>query len=235
MINSGNIVNNNNQQHNENWPYIPNHPYKILIIGGSESGKTNTLLHLINEQKDIDNIYLYAKDLSEPKYEYLIKNRENTGIKHLNDSKAFIECSNTMNDVYANIDNYNLSRNRKILIVFDDMIADIMTNKKFQSIVKELFIRCRKINISLVFITQSYLSVPKDDVRSNSTHYSIMKINNKRKLQNIAINHSANIDYKDFIKIYRECTKEPYNFLTIDTTLPSTNPLRFRKNLFDTL
>ena len=73
MINSGNIVNNNNQQHNENWPYIPNHPYKILIIGGSESGKTNTLLHLINEQKDIDNIYLYAKDLSEPKYEYLIK------------------------------------------------------------------------------------------------------------------------------------------------------------------
>ena len=87
-----------------------------------------------------------------------------------------------MNDVYANIDNYNLSRNRKILIVFDDMIADIMTNKKFQSIVKELFIRCRKINISLVFITQSYLSVPKDDVRLNSTHYSIMKINNKRKL-----------------------------------------------------
>ena len=235
MINSGNIVNNNNQQHNENWPYIPNHPYRILIIGGSGSGKTNTLIHLINEQKDIDKIYLYAKDLSEPKYEYLIRNRENTGIKHLNDSKAFIECSNTMNDVYANIDNYNLSRNRKILIVFDDMIADIMTNKKFQSIVKELFIRCRKINISLVFITQSYLSVPKDDVRLNSTHYSIMKINNKRKLQNIAINHSANIDYKDFIKIYKECTKEPYNFLTIDTTLPSTNPLRFGKNLFDTL
>ena len=73
MINLDNIVNNNNQQHNENWPYIPNHPFKILIIGGSESGKTNTLLHLINEQKDIDNIYLYAKDLSEPKYEYLIK------------------------------------------------------------------------------------------------------------------------------------------------------------------
>ena len=229
MINLDNIVNNNNEKHNEKWPYIPDHPYRILIIGGSGSGKTNTLLNLINEQKDIDKIYLYAKDLSEPKYEYLIRNCENAGIKHLNDSKAFIECSNTMNDVYANIDNYNLSRNRKILIVFDDMIADIMTNKKFQSIVKELFIRCRKINISLVFITQSYLSVPKDDVRLNSTHYSIMKINNKRKLQNIAINHSANIDYKDFIKIYRECTKEPYNFLTIDTTLPSTNPLRFGK------
>ena len=98
--------------------------------------------------------------------------------------------------------------------------------------IKELFIRCRKINISLVFITQSYFSVPKD-VRLNSTHYLIMKINNKRELQNIAINHSADIDYKDFTKIYRECTKEPYNFLTIDTTLPASNLLRFRKNLFD--
>ena len=106
--------------------------------------KKNTLLHLINEQKDIDKIYLYAKDLSEPKYEYLIRHRENAGIKHLNDSKAFIECSNTMNDVYENIDNYNPNRKKKILIVFDDMIADIMTNKKFQSIIKELFIRCRK-------------------------------------------------------------------------------------------
>ena len=114
------------------------------------------------------------------------------------------------------------------------MIADIMTNKKFQSIINELFIRCRKVNISLVFITQSYFSVPKD-VRLNSTHDLIMKINNKRELQNIATNHSANIDYKDFIKIYRECTKEPYSFLTIDTTLPSSNTLRFSKNLFDTL
>ena len=115
-------------------PYIPDHPYRILIIGGSGSGKTNTLLNLINEQKDIDKIYLYAKDLSESKYEYLIKNRENAGIKHLNDSKAFIECSNTMNDVFENIDNYNLNKNRKILIVFDDMIADIMTNKNFNQL-----------------------------------------------------------------------------------------------------
>ena len=114
------------------------------------------------------------------------------------------------------------------------MIADIMTNKKFQSLIKELFIRCRKINISLVFITQSYFSVPKD-VRLNSTHYLIMKINNKRELQNIAINHSADIDYKDFMKIYRECTKDRFNFLTTDTTLQANNPLRFRKNLFDTL
>ena len=219
---------------NKKWPYIPDHPYRILITGGSGSGKTNTLLNLINEQEDIDKIYLYAKDLKEPKYEFLIRNCKNAGIKHLNDSKAFIECSNTMNDVYENIDNYNPNRKRKILIVFDDMIADIMTNKKFQSIIKELFIRCRKLNISLVFITQSYFSVPKD-VRLNSTHYLIMKINNKKELQNIAINHSADIDYKDFMKIYRECTKEPFNFLTIDTTLSSSNPLRFRKNLFDTL
>ena len=113
------------------------------------------------------------------------------------------------------------------------MIADIMTNKKFQSLIKELFIRCRKINISLVFITQSYFSVPKD-VRLNSTHL-IMKINNRKELQNIAINHSADIDYKDFMKIYRECTKNRFSFMTIDTTLPSGNPLRFRKNLFYTL
>ena len=134
-----------------------------------------------------------------------------------------------MNGVYASIDNYKPNRKRKILIVFDDIIAGIMTNKKFQSVIKKLFIRSRKINISLAFITQSYLSVPKD-VRLNSTHYFIRKINNKRELKNIAINHSANIDHKDFIKIYRECTKEPYNVLTIDTTLRSTNPLRFSKN-----
>ena len=105
-----------------------------------------------------------------------------------------------MNDIYENINDYNPNRKRKILIVFDDMIADIMTNKKFQSLIKELFIRCRKLNISLVFITQSYFSVPKD-VRLNSTYYLIMKINNKKELQNIAINHSADIDHKDFIKI----------------------------------
>ena len=102
------------------------------------------------------------------------------------------------------------------------MIADIMTNKKCQAVVKELFIRCRKLNVLLVFITQSYFSVPKD-VRLNSAHYLIMKINNERELQNVAINHSADIDYKDFVKIYRECTKEPYSFLTIDTTLPASD------------
>ena len=109
------------------------------------------------------------------------------------------------------------------------MITDIISNTNFQNIIKELFIRCRKVNISLAFITQSYFSVPKDD-RLNSTHYLIMKINNRRELQNIATNHSADIDYKDFMKIYRECTREPYCFLTIDTTLPASDTLRFRKN-----
>ena len=107
-----------------------------------------------------------------------------------------------------------------------------MTNKKIQSIIKELFIRCKKVNISLIFIAKSYFSFPKD-VRLNSTHYLIMKINNKRELQNIEINHSADIDYQDFIKTCRKCTKEPYNFLTIDTKLPVSNPLIFKKNLFD--
>ena len=110
MINLDSIVNNNSKKHNEKWSYIPDHPYRILIVDGSGSGKTNTLLNLINEQRDIDKIYLYAKDLSESKYEHLINNRKNAGIKHLNDSKAFIDCSNTMNDVYGNTDLYNRKR-----------------------------------------------------------------------------------------------------------------------------
>ena len=106
------------------------------------------------------------------------------------------------------------------------MIAEILTNKSY---IKELFIRCRKFYLFLLL--NLYFSGPKD-VRLNSTHYFIMKINNKRELQNIAINRSANFDYQDFIKIYRKCTKETYNFLTTDTTLPASNPLRFRNNLF---
>ena len=158
----------------------------------------------------------------------MIKKREDVGIKHVNNPNAFIECSDTMDDVYENIDDYNSRRRRKILIVFDDMIADIMNYKKFQAIVKELFIRCRKLTVSLVFITQSYFSVPKDG-RLNSTNYLIMKINNGKELQNIAINHSAVIDYQDFMKIYREYTKNPFNFFTIDTALPASDPLGFRK------
>ena len=127
-----------------------------------------------------------------------------------------------MDDVYESINDYNPIKKKK-LIVLDDMIADIITNKKFQAIIKELFIRCRKLNISLVFITQSYFSVPKD-IRLNTTHYLTMKINNRSELQNIASDHSADIDYQDFKNVYRECTKKPYNFLTIDTMLPASDP-----------
>ena len=136
MINLDSISNKNNKKHNGKWPYIPDHPYRILIIGDSGSGKTNTLLNLINEQSDIDKIYLYARDLDEPKYKILIKKRKDVRIKHLNDPNAFIERSNTMNDVYKNIHDYNPSRKRKILVIFDDMIADVMGNKKFQAIIK---------------------------------------------------------------------------------------------------
>ena len=162
--------------------------------------------------------------------------RENAGIRHLNDPNAFIECFNTMDDVYENINDYNPSRKKVMLIVFDDMIPDVMRNKKFQIIIKELFVRCRKLNISLPFITQSYFSVPKD-ARLNLAHYLIMKINSRKELQNIIhysrINHFADIEYQDFMRIYRECTREPFHFLTIDTTLPASNSLTFRKKLFD--
>ena len=130
--------------------------HRILIVSGSGSGKTNTLLKLIKEKDDVDKIYLYAKGLREPKYEFLIKKREDAGTKHFNDSNAFTECSNRMDDVYQNIHDYNPSRKRKILIVFYDIIADIMSKKKFQAIIKEC--------LSLT----SYFSVPKD-VRLNST------------------------------------------------------------------
>ena len=234
MINLDSITYENNKEHNEKWPYIPDHPYRIIIIGGSGSGKTNALINLINEQNGIGKIYLYARDLNEPKYDYLIKKREDAGRKHFNNAKAFIECSNTMDDVYENMDDYIPIRKIKKLIVFDDMIADIMDNRKFHAIIKELLIRCRKLNISLVSITQSYFSVPKD-VRLNSTHYLIKKINNRKELQSIPIHYSTDIDYKDFVIIYRECTRKPYSFFTIDTTLPASDPLRFFKKLFQSL
>ena len=230
MINFDEYTNENKKEYNFNWPYIPDHPYRILIIGGSGTGKTNALLNLINNQQDIDKIYLYAKDPYGDKYQYLINKRESVGLKHFNDHKAFIEYSNDMHSVYKNIDNYNLNKENKILIVFDDMIADMINNKKLNSIVTELFIRSRKLNISLIFITQSYFKVPKD-VRNNSTHFFIMKIPDKREQQQIAINHLSDINTKDFTEIYRKSTDKRYSFLVIDTTLPSNNSLRFRKNL----
>ena len=154
MINFDNYVNENKTKHNKKWPYIPDHPYRTLIIAGSGFGKTNLLLILIENQPDIDKMYLCAKDPYESKYQYLINKREGVGINHFIDPKAFIEYSNDMHDIYKNIDDYNPDKENKILIFFDDMISDMIHNKKLNSIVTELFIRGRKLNISLVFITQ---------------------------------------------------------------------------------
>ena len=137
-----------------------------------------------------------------------------------------------MEDFYENIENYNPGKKRKILIVFDDMIADMVNNEKLNPVGTESFIRGRKLNIFILFITQSYFKVPKD-VRLNSTHFFITRISNKRELQQIALNHSSDIYFKDFIKIYKKYTAEPYSFLVNDATLPSDDPLRFRRNLLD--
>ena len=130
MINFDEYTNENKKEHNLNWPYIPDHPYRILIIGGSGTGKTNALLNLINNQQDIDKIYLYAKDPYEDKYQYLINKRESVGLKQFSDPKAFIEYSNDIHDAYKNTDNYNPNKENKILIVFNDLIADMISNKK---------------------------------------------------------------------------------------------------------
>ena len=126
MINFDDYVNENKTEHNKNWPYIPDHPYRILIIGGSGSGKTNVLLNLIENQPDIDKMYLYAKDPYEPEYQYLINKREGVSIDYFNDPKAFIVFSNNMRDVYKNIDEYNPDKENKISIGFDDMIAELL-------------------------------------------------------------------------------------------------------------
>ena len=178
-----------------------NWPFRMLIKGPSASGKTNVLLHLINNLHPIDKIYLYAKDLYEPKYEYLInRNLIISRIKNLDDPHAFIEFSDDMNDVLDDINNYNKNRDKKVLIVFDDMIADIEYNKNFKRIIKELFYRSRKINVSIVFITQSYFRALKD-ARLNSTHYILMKISNKKELKRIAEEKSGHLDYKNFKNI----------------------------------
>ena len=141
MLNLDDITNENNKEHNDKMAIYSRSFVQNFGNWWFWIRKTNALLNLISQQDDIDRIYLYAKELSETKHEILIKKRENVGIKHLNDSNAFIECSNTMDDVYDNIDDYKPNRQKKILIVFDDMIADIMSNKKFQAIIKESFIR----------------------------------------------------------------------------------------------
>ena len=221
MLNLDDIVSNKKENKDHNWPF------RMLIIKPSGFGKTNTLLHLINNFHPIDKIYLYAKDTDEKKYQYVINKREQAGIKSLNDPHAFIEYSSDMNDVLDDINNYNKNRDKKILIIFDDMIADIMRSEKVIAIVKELFIRCRKLNICIVSITQSYFRTPKD-ARLNSTHYILMKIGHKKELKSIAEENSRYLDFKDFLKICNCCTKEPYSFMMVDTR-PNAR-VTFKKN-----
>ena len=222
MLNLDSIVSNKNTSSSKDNDW----PFRMLIIEPSGSGKTNTLLYLINNLHPIDKIYLYAKDIHEPKYEYLINKREQAGIKNLNDPHAFIEYSDDMNDVLDDINDYNKNRDKKVLIVFDDMTADIEYNKNFKRIIKELFYRARKINVSIVFITQSYFRT-LEDARLNSTHI-LMRIGNKKELKRIAEEKSGHLDYKYFFKMYNYCTKDPYSFMTINTRPTAT--IQFKKN-----
>ena len=135
-----------------------------------------------------------------------------------------------MDDINKNIEEYTRNKKRKILMGFDDLIANMLSNKKLNPVLTELFIRGRKLNVSLVFIKQSHFAVPKD-IRLNSTPYFIMKVPNKKELQQIPLNNSSDINFQDFMNRYKKCTKKPYSFLVIDTTLAPDNPFCFRENL----
>ena len=223
MINFDHVRKENIKEHNPNWPQISDHPYRMLVAGGSQSAKTNSLLNLTNHQSDIDKIYLHAIEQYEEKYQFLINKRESTGFMHINHSKTFIEYSDDMDGISKNIEEYNPNKNCQVLIVFDDMVSDMLSNKKLNPIVIELFIRGRKLNISLVFIAQFYFAVPKN-IRLNSTHHFILKIPTKQELQQIVINHSSDIGFQNFMNLYKKGTGKPYSFLLIDTTLASNNP-----------
>ena len=154
-INVDDVLKEETKEHS-NWSQIPD-PYIILRIRGSASGKKN----LLSQQPNIGKVYLYAKDPYEAKYQFLIHNKQSTGLKHFNDFKAFIEYCNNMDDIYKNIEEYSPNKKQKVLIVFNDMVSDMLSNRKLTQIGTELFIRGRKLNISLVSIKQSYLAVPK--------------------------------------------------------------------------
>ena len=141
MFNFDYITKEGIKEHNPKWAEIPDHPYQILIIRGSGSGKTNVLLNLINHELDIDKIYIYAKDSSEAKHQLLINKRESTSLKYLNDPKALTEFSNDMEDIYENSKEYKSNKKRKILIAYDDMIANTFSNKNLNPVVTESFIR----------------------------------------------------------------------------------------------
>ena len=173
---------------------IPDHSCRILTVGGSGSGKPNALPNLINYEPDIEKIYLYLQDPYEAKYQLVISKGESADIKYLNDSKVFIDFSNDMDDIYKNIEEYNSDKKRDILYLMIWLLISLLI-KKLNTIVTKLFNRGRKLNASLVFIKQSYFAVPKN-IRLNSTHYFVMKIPNKRELQQVAFNHSLDIGFQ---------------------------------------
>ena len=187
MINFDDVTKEDIKQHNPNWPQISDHSYRLLKIRGSGSGETNSLFNRINQQLDIDKIYLYAKDSYEAKHQLLINKRESKDLNYLMIQKLLLN-SQMIWIISEYIEVYYPDRKRKILTVFNDIITDILSNKRLNPIVTELFSRERKLNISLVFTTQSYFAVPKN-IRLYSMHYFIMKIPNKQNLQQIAFNH----------------------------------------------
>ena len=189
--------------HNKNWSYIPDNLYRILIIGCSESG-------------------------NELKYQLLINGKEKVGTKMFKKSKA-IHWLFT-DDAYENVEYYNPTIERTVSIVFDDMIADMEANEKLSPIVIDLFVRWRTLHISPVFLSQSSFKVPKD-IKLNATDYFILKKRKKRQIQQLASNHLSDIEFKDFMKLYKHYTKETFSFLVNDTTFPTDSPLRFRKIL----
>ena len=196
--------------HNPNWPYIPDNPFIIWIIAASGSGKTNVLLNLIKYQRpDIDKIYLYIKDPFQSKYQLLINGREKLGIKTLKNKKSFIDYSQTIDAVNENLEDHNPTKKRRVLTVFHDVIADLELNETLSPTVTELLLRGRKLNILLFFISQPYFKVPK---RLNVTYYFIVNIPNKIELQQITSNHLSEIDFKNFMKLYKDYIKEPCCF-----------------------
>ena len=192
--------------------------------------KTIALLNLIDHAPDIDKTFIYAKDPYKAKYQLLINKKESKGLKELNDSKVFIQYWNGMDDICKIIEYHNTNKKQKVMIVFHDMVADIFSKKEPNPTVTELFIRGRKLNISIVFVRQAYFGVPKN-IRLNSTHIFAMTIPSKRKIQQIAFNHSSDIDLQDVMRTCKKCTTKSYSFFIIDTTLASDNSSHFRNKL----
>lgn len=197
--------------------YMPQHPFRMSIIGPSNSGKTNLLIHIIKTCKNFDKIYLYAKKLDEPLYENLIKQWSAMGTHHKLD---LIEYSNDISEV---VDVDVIYENKQNLIIFDDMV----TEKNLKGVI-ELFIRGRKQNASIIFISQSYFSIPKD-IRINCDYFVVTRMGNKKELIEIAKDHTTDISNDKFKEIYIDATKDPHSVLVID--LKTQDPkMKYRKN-----